>query len=109
MESLSAEIIGRIDSSLEKKGAKRSALLSGLGLPKNTIANWEANGTVPKTDVLLKIADWLSVDLLWLACGRMSDLTDDERLLVSNYRQLGKKGKSLAEKIMSDIIQGDIS
>lgn len=44
------------ESICKKKGSNASAIAMKIGLARSTSASWKANGTIPKQDVLDKLA-----------------------------------------------------
>ena len=77
-----------------------------IGTSQQALASIE-NGETQNTSYLLSIARSLNVDPFWLESGVEESsfraeisLTDEERKLVSTYRQLSTSHKTLALKIL---------
>ena len=86
--------VERIDEELDFKGMKRAELLRLLGLPRNSISNWLERGNIPAGDICLKIADYFGVSIEYLITGKNNDSTQEERWLISQWKQLSDEQKS---------------
>lgn len=66
-----------------------------------TVSRWETNEILPDADTLIKIANYfdITVDYLLENSGvknlttLQADLSDDEQMIIANYRKLNNKGK----------------
>ena len=74
-----------------------------LNINRVTYNNYETKKAIPPLDTLIKIADYYNVTLDYLVARPFSNefgyLSDDERELVKNYREMtsANKQKYLAE------------
>lgn len=88
---------------LNEKGISINKMLCDLNLGKGTFATWKKRGTIPKGDILQKIADYfdVSVDyLLGKAPEQSNDLSEDERELLGLLRQLSDDDLTTALKLV---------
>lgn len=105
----------------EKSGTTPYELTIGLGLSRNTSSNWKKNGTIPKEEILIKMADKLNCEVsdFFCACGGVvqngitniyntnngnnnecenisftADFTTEEKDILSIYRRCNKRQKA---------------
>lgn len=100
-----AEVIKRVDIELRKRDLKRSALES-VGIPRSSLSNW-ANGRVPSSLSLARIADFLNVSMEFLLFGkdRGDDLTQEELKLLENYRALSVQSRAVVMTVVKGLRQ----
>lgn len=103
------QIVKRITQICEEKRIVRKSVSEALGLPDNCFSNWSARGTVPAGDICLRIADYLGVSVEWLISGKESELTPEERHLLTLWAHLSSEQKdtisTLLEKWDADYVQ----
>lgn len=84
----------------QKNKISANAVCAKLGLSTAAATHWK-NGAIPKGDILLKLAQYFNVTTDYLLTGKEpqnqseTDLTDDEIELLSTYRKLPLKGKTM--------------
>ena len=100
-----SEVIKRIDIELRKRDLKRSALES-VGIPRSSMSNW-ANGKVPSSLSMARIADFLDVSLEFLLFGknRCGELTQEELSLLDNYRDLSVQSRAVVMTVVKGLRQ----
>lgn len=103
------DFVKRIDEVLLERNLKRAALCNDLNLSATAITDWARRGTVPAGDICLRIADYLGVSAEWLINGKDSDLTSEERHLLTLWAHLTSEQKdtisTLLEKWEADYVQ----
>lgn len=103
------DFVKRIDEVLLERNLKRAALCNDLNLSATAITDWARRGTVPAGDICLRIADYLGVSAEWLINGKESDLTPEERHLLTLWAHLTSEQKdtisTLLEKWEADYVQ----
>ena len=103
------DFVKRIDEVLLERNLKRAALCNDLNLSATAITDWARRGTVPAGDICLRIADYLGVSAEWLINGKESELTPEERHLLTLWAHLTSEQKdtisTLLEKWEADYIQ----
>lgn len=102
MAFIASEIIQRIK---EKTSLQE---IEKLGIAASTISNWKNRNSVPRSDDLFKIAQYIGVSMEWLLTGQkmymdelfLSEdekkqfiLSKRERELIENYKKLNEKEK----------------
>ena len=87
-ETNGLQIVDRINDICRKKGIKKKDVSEALKLPDNCFSNWSARGTIPAGDICLKIAEYLNVSIEWLICGKEGGLNNEERWLLSQWKNL---------------------
>lgn len=53
----------------DSKGLKDSNVASGTNIGKSTFSDWKSGRSIPKSDKLHKIAEFLEVSFEWLSTG----------------------------------------
>jgi len=82
----------RLKELLDNKGLKSQDMAEKLGLTANTISNFNQGNTLPKAEMLVKIAEYLDVDLrdLFIRTKESDDMqeifTKDEK---GNFTSIG--------------------
>ena len=103
------DFVKRIDEVLLERNLKRAALCNDLNLSATAITDWARRGTVPAGDICLRIADYLGVSVEWLINGKESNLTPEERHLLTLWAHLTSEQKdtisTLLEKWEADYVQ----
>lgn len=103
------DFVKRIDEVLLERNLKRAALCNDLNLSATAITDWARRGTVPAGDICLRIADYLGVSAEWLINGKESELTPEERHLLTLWAHLTSEQKdtisTLLEKWEADYVQ----
>lgn len=90
--------MNRIFSAMERKGLSRMDVYKEVNLSENTFSMWLKRGTVPRADVLLKIANCVGVSVQWLITGQYPDgLSQEEHDLIENYRELDSTMQEVAQ------------
>ncbi len=88
-------ITERLKSVMESKNMSIKMLSEQLDIPYRTLQNYLLNERTPSVEVLVKISQFLKIDLNWLILGEEVDssveLTDRELNLISHYRLLDKR------------------
>lgn len=90
------EFSNRIDFLLKQKNQTRKVLTEDLGIASSTISGWSASKqTIPRADVVEKIANYFNVSIDWLVTGKEKDgLTHEEADFIYKLRQLQEKDKN---------------
>lgn len=86
----------------KEKNIRQAELAKMLGVKQTAVSKWESGVAVPAADKLSALADFYDVSVDYLL-GRTKFyypdkvgefLTDDEKLLVKNYRNLSAEWKN---------------
>lgn len=87
----------------KKKGTSVTALSKKLGLSSGNVTNWK-NGRMPKTDIALKIANYLNVSVEYLMGEHIKkeDPTadSDETLMFALY---GDDNKDITPELLDEV------
>ncbi len=77
-------------------------MLFECGLSKNTLSSMLSGGSMPKSENLAKIADYLdcSVDYLLGRTDFSNTETSDEEKLINNFRSLNEEGQNFIIQTM---------
>lgn len=92
--------IERLTFLLEAKRIKQAELADYCDIRPATISDWKTRGTLPSSEIAIKIAKRLDVSLDFLLTGENKEdagfvLSLEEEELLSNYRQLSEDAKSM--------------
>ncbi|MEG1264791.1 MAG: helix-turn-helix transcriptional regulator [Clostridia bacterium] len=89
----------------EARGVTQEALADGIGVAKSTISMYEKGNREPNFETLEALADYFNVNLALLlddhAQTRSAGLSEDEALLILNYRALSAAGKRYIKQTMA--------
>ena len=94
------DFVDRIDSVLKEKNIKRAAMCEAVGIDSSIMSVWKKRGTIPAADVAIRIADFLSVSIIWLVTGKAEvvqenfNLSEDEQIIIKMYRYNSNEEKS---------------
>jgi transcriptional regulator with XRE-family HTH domain len=73
------------------------------GVTPPSVFEWKNEGTLPRADTAIKIADYFNVSVKWLITGVDEiGLTNGERALINGFRNLDERDK---EDILGNIEQ----
>lgn len=78
----------RLDSLLKQKNISHRKMIIDFGLVKNTMYNWKHRNNIPNGEVLLKLSEYLDVSVDYLLCNDKYCVTEEELLLLNEYRKL---------------------
>jgi transcriptional regulator with XRE-family HTH domain len=65
--------IDRLETLLKEKGISQKSLAEYIGIRNPSISDWKKEGTIPRADVAIKIAEYLNVSVEYLITGENSD------------------------------------
>ena len=63
------ELVEIIDFLLANKGITRKQFCLDVGIPTSTIATWKSKNSLPNTELISKVANFLNVSIDWLVNG----------------------------------------
>ncbi len=82
---------------LDEKGLKNADVARATGISNMTLSDWKNGKSTPKQDKLMKIAEFLDVNLEYLMTGKEipnASLTDDFTMLIEFYNSSNKDGQT---------------
>jgi transcriptional regulator with XRE-family HTH domain len=65
--------IDRLEALLKEKGVSQKSLAEYIGIRNPSISDWKKEGTIPRADVAIKIAEYLNVSVEYLITGKNPD------------------------------------
>jgi transcriptional regulator with XRE-family HTH domain len=65
--------IERLETLLKEKGVSQKSLAEYIGIRNPSISEWKKEGTIPRADIAIKIAEYLNVSVEYLITGTESD------------------------------------
>lgn len=93
----------RLKELCEKRGTSITALSKELGLSSGNVTNWK-NGRKPKTDIALKISNYLNVSVEYLMGESIkkenTTVNSDEILMFALY---GDDTKGITPEMLDDV------
>lgn len=105
----------RVKDLREKEGLSMEQLATDLGVTKSRVNMWENNGTIPRGDVLVQLANYFNVstDFL-LGNDDNSEISKSNSQLSSLQRNLGKlneadlnKAEGMLKAVFMDIFNDE--
>lgn len=90
----------RLDSLLKQKNISHRKMILDFGLVKNTMFNWKHRGNIPNGEVLLRLSEYLDVSVDYLLCNDKYCVSEEEMLLLNEYRKLSPQQR---EKVLNII------
>ena len=78
----------RVEGLLKEKKLTQKELADDLGLRRPTLSDWKKNGAIPAGDICIRIADYLGISVEWLVTGKERGLTQEERQLLWQWKNL---------------------
>lgn len=98
----------------QKKGISMEELATALNVSKSRVNMWENNGSVPRSDVLVKIAEYYNVPTDYLLGNNNSSESPTDAKLNALQRNLGKlneeelkKAEDVLKAVFSDIFNDE--
>ena len=93
-------VINRIIVLLNEKGLKQTDLCSFLEINTSTFTTWKNRDTDPPAKYILRICEFMGVTPYQLLSDELNEmgsisLDDDEKLLLSYYKDLSEKDKGI--------------
>ena len=82
----------------QKKGISMEELASSLNVSKSRVNMWENNGSVPRSDLLVKIAEFYNVPTDYLLGNNNSSESPTDAKLNALQRNLGKLNEEELKK-----------
>jgi transcriptional regulator with XRE-family HTH domain len=65
--------IERLEILLKEKGISQKSLAEYIGIRNPSISEWKKEGTIPRADIAIKMAEYLNVSVEYLITGTESD------------------------------------
>jgi transcriptional regulator with XRE-family HTH domain len=97
---MNSQFLRNIDLFLAARNENQTELARHLGLPKNTVSNWKARGTIPSADVVYKIAKYFGVPMEYILYGEENSLDDDIILAIAKLKTIDKEKR----KVVIDLL-----
>lgn len=92
--------IDNLENELNNKGITVYKMCKEIGINPNTVSNYK-NGTIPKIDIVEKIADYLNITTDKLILGKdKRELSEDEINLLHAYDQADNAIKISVKKLL---------
>ena len=98
----------------QKKGISMEELATALNVSKSRVNMWENNGSVPRSDVLVKIAEYYNVPTDYLLGNNNSLEAPTDAKLNALQRNLGKlneeelkKAENVLKAVFADIFNDE--
>lgn len=87
--------IQRLQSVLKEKNLSQTELAQELGIRRENFTYWKANKVLPSGELLVRIAEFLDVDVMWLAKGTYSEsgISEEEQSHLNKFKRLSKRDR----------------
>jgi len=84
----------RLEPYLAEKKLSQKDLADIAGVTPPSVFEWKNEGTMPRADTAIKIADYLHVSVKWLITGEEDDdISNEEKELIFLFKQLDQNDK----------------
>lgn len=99
----------RLKELREERGVSMMTLARAIGVSDTAVCKWENQDSEPKLSYIIKLADYFNCSADYLI-GRSDDfggyieqtqLTEEEKLILKNFRSLSPQIKLIASEIMN--------
>lgn len=97
------DILNRIEELRIAKGWSMYKLCNEADLTPSTITNMFSRGTYPSIPTLINICNALEISLSDFFGENNSNFSEEEYLLIKDYRKLNKKQKSAIKQLIISI------
>lgn len=96
----------RLKNCLKNAGYTQIKATEELNLSKNAIFNY-TKGRIPEAKILYELSELCNVSMEYLLTGKenYNELSENEKLLVNDYRKLNNKYKIIAEYKIKELIK----
>lgn len=97
---------------LDEKGLKNADVARATGISNMTLSDWKRGKSVPKSDKMRKIAEYLNVSVDYLMTGTEKTYSEEDALLDAHIsedvelKEAIKKYYTLDEKARKYILEG---
>jgi transcriptional regulator with XRE-family HTH domain len=86
----------RLEALIKENKTTQKALADFAKIRQASISDWKNNGSFPRADIAIAIADFLQCSVKWLITGvkdRQDEFSIEERNLITKYRSLDDQGQ----------------
>jgi transcriptional regulator with XRE-family HTH domain len=103
----------RLEPLLSERKMSQKDLAEIAGVTPPSVFEWKNEGTMPRADTAIKIADYFNVSVKWLILGeKEKELTQNERNLIDGFRKLDSRDQDdvlgIVEMKIENAKKGDI-
>ena len=99
------EILDRINELRDNRGWSIYKLAEESGLTQSTLANMFSRKTNPSISTLKQLCDAFGITISQFFEDENTGYSDDELLLLSNYRKLNNKEKNIVLSLTDNILK----
>lgn len=98
------QFITRIENELKKQKITAKKMLLELGYSDSLITKWK-KGSEPSATKLIKIAEYLNIDIGYIITGQITTLTEQEKELLNNWQELDLVEQEVIQNQINTLIQ----
>lgn len=98
------EILERINYLRNKRGWSIYKLSEESGITQSTLANMFSRQTLPSLSTLKQLCDAFGITLSQFFEDETNEFSDDEFLIISQYRKLSSNEKDIIKKLLESIL-----
>lgn len=99
------DILERINNLRNERGWSIYKLAEESGITQSTLANMFSRKTMPSISTLKQICEAFGISLSQFFDYESKDFSDEESLIISNYRKLNKQEKLIIKNLLETIIK----
>ena len=98
------EILERINELRNQHGWSIYKLAEESGITQSTLANMFSRKTLPSLTTLKQLCEAFGITLSQFFEDSSNQFSDEEMMLISNYRKLSENDKSVIKKLLNSIL-----
>lgn len=102
METNGFIIVQRIDRILKQRNENRNVMCKALNFKPAVVSAWSTRGSIPHADIAVSIAKYLGVSTEWLITGEDSSLTEEEMLVLQDFRAIAINERAFIRQQIHD-------
>lgn len=99
------EILERINNLRNERGWFIYKLAEESGITQSTLANMFSRKTMPSISTLKQLCDAFGISLSQFFDYNSTNFSDDECLIISNYRKLNDNEKQIVKNLLESILK----
>jgi transcriptional regulator with XRE-family HTH domain len=103
-DAMEYQFITRIENELKKQKITAKKMLLELGYSDSLITKWK-KGSEPSATKLIKIAEYLNIDIGYIITGQITTLTEQEKELLNNWQELDLVEQEVIQNQINTLIQ----
>lgn len=95
------DFVVRLQTVLKEKKISQTEMAQKIGISRESFTYWKNSNSLPNSDLLFKIAEFVEVDPYWLVKGEYQNngISDAEQAHIKKFRQLSPRDKKVVSSL----------